>query len=206
MTNKTLGTLLLGILAVGTLEAALTKHEEKIALRSFKNDQLLRKKFRAADEQLLQRTSALQVFLNLHGNARTDGSCQDQCEALCDDNDGGGNSSGSEACWQACSNEGWSSSTCADRCGVSTSGGSQACWGKCSEEGWSSSTCADRCGTSTSGGSGACWNKCSDEGWSSSTCADRCGVSTSGGSEACWQHCTSEGWSSSTCVDRCGAN
>lgn len=54
--------------------------------------------------------------------------------------------------------------------------GSAACWKACTQEGYSSSTCAGRCGTSTSDGSSACWKACTEEGYSSSTCADRCGI------------------------------
>jgi hypothetical protein len=133
------------------------------------------------------------------------GSCEDQY-AACRNGEDNNSGSGSQSCWDRCTQEGYGSSTCAGRCGVNTGSGSESCWNKCSAEGYGSSTCAGRCGIDTGSGSETCWDKCSSEGYGSSTCAGRCGVDTGSGSQSCWNKCSSEGYGSSTCAERCGTN
>jgi len=184
-----------------TMNFAQAANESELILRDAKGDQKLTKVYRVQDEKLAEQKKALSFLL---GMEKEEGNCQELCENAC--NGEGGQGSGSSACWDRCSAEGYSSSTCAERCGISTAAGSKACWSKCGNEGYSSSTCAQRCGVTTSAGSKQCWTKCGNEGYSSSTCADRCGTTTAGGSAACWDRCTQEGYSSSTCAQRCGTN
>ena len=190
---------------------ALTDAEQTLVVRDQAADLQLTNTYRLKDELLKarkaaakneQETTAFDNFLRSGAPADRTQDDHDQCVARCTESCN--TNTGGEACWTACTNEGYSSSTCASRCGTSTSGGSQACWSRCTTEGYTSSTCASRCGTSTSGGSEGCWNSCSREGYTSSTCSSRCGVTTGGGSRACWDRCSTEGYTSSTCASRCG--
>lgn len=176
--------------------------DSDLFLRDALKDAELRQKQITADRLITARKNSPAARLLMRAAPLDQNSCVQQCEAACGSNQG----SGSAACWQQCTGEGYSSSSCANQCGVSTDAGSSACWNKCVSEGYSSSSCASTCGTTTPDGSGACWNKCVSEGYSSSSCAPRCGTSTSEGSQACWNKCQSEGYSSSSCAQTCGTN
>lgn len=192
--------LCLGILMAISANATTSsvRSENALILRDALKDQKITAQIRQK-EAGLKSLNKLLGFKSLNVQ-----SCQQKCEAVCDDGSSGGN--GSTSCWDKCTAEGYGSSTCSTRCGTSTSGGSQSCWDKCQAEGYGSSTCSTRCGTDTSGGSASCWDKCTAEGYGSSTCSTRCGTDTSGGSSACWEKCTAEGYGSSTCSSRCGTN
>jgi len=180
-----------------TFEKQLSEKIEKKELVLFQREAIREAKLRTLSIQL-ERAGLVKMGL-FGAKVRED---RESCFEACADSCRGG--SGSMACWNKCTSEGYGSSTCVSRCGVDTSAGSSACWSKCTQEGYGSGTCSERCGIGSEGGSEACWDKCTTEGYGSSTCSGRCGITTPGGSRACWDKCTTEGYSSSTCAGRCG--
>lgn len=158
-----LGLCLLSLVAKGEVSkiSALNEKDVELAKQFAVSDMLLLQSSSKKDQELKKIKSFVSVFkIN---QSRHD--CPGDLPP-----------SGSASCWDACSEDGWSSSYCSNLCGTSSGQGSASCWDACSEDGWSSSYCSNLCGTSTGQGSAACWDSCTEDGWSSSYCATLCGT------------------------------
>lgn len=91
-----------------TASSGVQVNENALLLRDALKDQKLMQQERQREKAL----KSLNTILKFQ--SVTLQTCQEKCEAVC--NNGGGGGAGSSSCWQKCTNEGYGSSTCSTRC------------------------------------------------------------------------------------------